>query len=234
MDYRETDLGKLSLRQRRELALGVDVFEIKLGEEFLMSSLFTDSEIALARLGLGWCDGDVLNVLLGGLGLGYTASAVLEDPRVGSLLVVDALEAVFEWHEMGILPLGGVVSEDPRTRFVLGDFFDHAASDDGFDPKVSGRFSDVILVDIDHSPEALLHPGNESFYQAEGLERLASHLSPGGVFGLWSNDPPDDEFTARLASGFQEARAKPVVFFNPLRDRNVTQTIYLARRGAGP
>ena len=52
LDYRPTPIGALSLRRRRELKLGVDVFEIKLGDEFLMSSLFTASEIALARLGL--------------------------------------------------------------------------------------------------------------------------------------------------------------------------------------
>ena len=52
LDYRPTPIGALSLRRRRELSLGVDVFEIKLGDEYLMSSLFTASEIALARLGL--------------------------------------------------------------------------------------------------------------------------------------------------------------------------------------
>jgi hypothetical protein len=52
LDYRPTPIGALSLRRRRELSLGVDVFEIKLGDKYLMSSLFTASEIALARLGL--------------------------------------------------------------------------------------------------------------------------------------------------------------------------------------
>jgi hypothetical protein len=52
LDYRPTPIGALSLRRRREFSLGVDVFEIKLGDEYLMSSLFTASEIALARLGL--------------------------------------------------------------------------------------------------------------------------------------------------------------------------------------
>ena len=46
LDYRPTPIGALSLRRRRELKLVVDVFEIKLGDEFLMSSLFTASEIA--------------------------------------------------------------------------------------------------------------------------------------------------------------------------------------------
>ena len=106
LDYRETPIGALSLRRRRELSLGVDVFEIKLGDEFLMSSLFTASEIELAKLGLAELSEAGLEVVVGGLGLGYTAQAVLEHAPVGALLVVDALEAVIDWHRDGLLPLG--------------------------------------------------------------------------------------------------------------------------------
>jgi hypothetical protein len=67
LDYRSTPIGALSLRRRRELSLGVDVFEIKLGDEYLMSSLFTASEIALARLGLAELSGADLDVVVGGL-----------------------------------------------------------------------------------------------------------------------------------------------------------------------
>jgi len=68
LDYRPTPIGALSLRRRRELKLGVDVFEIKLGDEFLMSSLFTASEIALARLGLAELSEHGLDVVVGGWG----------------------------------------------------------------------------------------------------------------------------------------------------------------------
>ena len=236
LDYRPTPIGALSLRRRRELTLDTDVFEIKLGEEFLMSSLFTASEIALARLGLADLgDGD-LDVVVGGLGLGYTARAVLEHDTVRSLIVVETLDAVIDWHETGLLPLGPGLTADPRSRFVHGDFFALAASDEGFDPDRPSRRFDAILVDIDHSPEFFLDPGNAGFYQPEGLRRVAAHLRPGGVFGLWSNDRPDDAFTARLGDVFAEARAEPVTFHNPLQNREATQTVYLARRspdGAG-
>jgi spermidine synthase len=229
LDYRATPIGALSLRRRRELTLGVDVFEIKLGEEHLMSSLFTASEIALARLGLADLHGGDLDVVVGGLGLGYTARAVLEHPQVASLIVVEALEAVIGWHRQGLLPLGPGLCGDPRCRFVQGDFFAMAASDAGFAPGTPGRRFHAILVDIDHSPEALLAPQNAAFYQPEGLRRLAAHLHPEGVFGLWSNERPDDAFTARLGSVFAEARAERVTFHNPLQNRPFTQTIYLAR-----
>ncbi len=232
LDYRDTPIGALSLRRRRELRLGVDVFEIKLGDEFLMSSLFTASEIALADLGLADLPGPGLNVVVGGLGLGYTAQAVLAHGQVASLLVVDALDAVIDWHRKGMVPLGHELSGDPRCRFVQGDFFKLAASEEGFDPDAPGRRFDAVLVDIDHSPEALLDAGNAAFYGEAGLKRLTAHLAPGGVFGLWSNDLPDPAFTARLASVFDKARAEEVTFHNPLQDRPFTQTVYLGSQRA--
>jgi spermidine synthase len=232
LDYRPTPIGALSLRRRRELSLDVDVFEIKLGEEFLMSSLFTASEIALARLGLAELEGQDLDVVVGGLGLGYTANAVLGHDKVGSLIVVDALEAVIDWHQTGLLPLGPELTADARCRLVHGDFFALAASEDGFDPDSPKRRFDAILVDIDHSPDFLLDPQNAAFYTPDGLRRLATHLKPGGVFGLWSNDQSDAAFTARLAEVFASAHAEPVMFHNPIQDREATQTIYLARTKA--
>jgi spermidine synthase len=229
LDYRPTPVGALSLRRRRELSLGVDVFEIKLGDDYLMSSLFTASEVALARLGLAELSGTDLDVLVGGLGLGYTAKAVLECEAVKSLVIVEALDAVIDWHERGVLPLGPTLTADPRSKFVLGDFFALAASRNGFDPGRPARRFDAILVDIDHSPNFLLDPQNAAFYQPAGLQRLAAHLLPGGVFGLWSNEVPDDAFTQRLAAVFAVARAERVTFHNPLQDREFTQTIYLAR-----
>lgn len=229
LGYRTTPIGIVSLRRRRELRLDVDVLEIKLDDEFLMSSLFTVSEIALARLGIAALTGSGRDIVVGGLGLGYTANAVLEHADVSSLLVVEMLDAVIDWHREGLLPLGVRLTADPRCSFVHGDFFALAAAGEGFDAEVPGRRFDAILVDIDHSPVALLDARSTSFYRPEGLRQLATHLQPGGVFGLWSNDKPDEAFTARLAAVFAEAWAAPVTFDNPLQDRSFTQTVYLAR-----
>jgi spermidine synthase len=234
LDYRLTPIGALSLRRRRELSLGVDVFEIKLGNEYLMSSLFTASEIALARLGLAELSRAGLDVVVGGLGLGYTAQAVLQHEGVKYLLVVEAMDAVINWHETGMLPLGPVLTKDPRCRFVPGDFFALADSKEGFDPDEPARRFDAILVDIDHSPSLLLNSRNTAFYQPEGLKRLSFHLHPGGIFGLWSNELPDEAFTRRLSAVFAEARAERVTFHNPLQNREFTQTIYLAKTEGAP
>ena len=83
LDYQETPLGAISLRRRAEPRLeGEILYEVKLGDEFLMSSLFTSAEVQLARLGLAALDGTDLDIVVGGLGLGYTAVAALEDPSV--------------------------------------------------------------------------------------------------------------------------------------------------------
>lgn len=231
LDWQQTPIGEVSLRRRRDPSLDVEVYEVKLGDEYLMSSLFTVAEVELARLGLTGLPAGPLDVVVGGLGLGYTAHAVLDDPRVGSLIVVDYLEAVIGWHRQHLLPLSAALTGDPRCTLTHGDFFALTAGDTGYDLAAPGRRFDAVLVDIDHSPQHLLHPGNGGFYTAAGLRHLAAHLRPGGVFGLWSNDPPDDAFTATLAEVFADARAEVVAFDNPLQRRQSTNTVYVARTG---
>ncbi|SMC80524.1 spermidine synthase [Lentzea albidocapillata] len=230
LDYRQTPLGELSLRRRLEPGTGREIHEIKLNEEFLMSSLFTVAEVELAHLALAELSGDSLNVVVGGLGLGYTAQTVLEHSNVGSLLVVDALGEVIEWHQQGLIPAGRTLAADERCQLVHGDFFALTRSGEGFDAAAPGRLFDAIVVDIDHSPRHLLHPSNADFYTAEGAQRLAALLTPGGVFALWSNDPPEDEYAATLATVFTDVRAEVVTFPNPLQERDSTNTVYLARR----
>ena len=231
LDYRQTPLGELTLRRRRVAALGgLDVYEVKLGDAFLMSSLFHEVEEALADLGLAGLDAPELEVVVGGLGLGYTARAALKHPAVRSLVVVAALDAVGEWPERGLVPLGPELTGDPRCRFVLGDFFALAASPGpGFDPARPERKFHAVLLDIDHSPRHLLHPRHGAFYEPAGLRQLAARLHPGGVFALWSDDPPDAAFLAVLRGVFGAADAHVVSFHNPLLERESSSTVYVAR-----
>ncbi|MGM1063325.1 spermidine synthase [Saccharothrix sp. Mg75] len=226
LDFRRTPLGDLVLRRRWDPTFDREVHEIKLDDEFLMSSLFTVSEVELARLALEGRSAP-LDVVVGGLGLGYTARTVLENPAVRSLLVVDALGEVIDWHRGGLLPGGRELAGDPRCTLLHGDFF-ALSRGDGFDPEVPDRLFHAVVVDIDHSPRHLLHPDNADFYQPGGVARVAARLHPGGVFALWSNDPPDDDYTAVLADVFAEVRAEVVRFPNPLQQREATATVYLA------
>src|SRR5205814_9598537 len=185
-DWRGRDGG--GLRQRRWLNPGprIEGDEVRLGGGFFMSSLLTVAESEVGRLALAELAADGLDVVVGGLGLGYTARAVLEDPRVRSLTVVEALAEVIDWHERELLPLADQLTSDRRSRLVHGDFFAMAGAA-GFDPEVPGRRVHAIVVDIDHSPRHVLHPGHASFYTPEGLRRVPGHLHPGGVLALWSN-----------------------------------------------
>ncbi|MEM5515428.1 spermidine synthase [Henriciella sp. AS95] len=230
LDYQVTPIGAVSLRRRHILSLKQDVWEVLLGDEHLMSSLFTASEIALAKLGLaalgeapeqGW------DVVVGGLGLGYTAAAVLENPNVRTLEVVDFLAPVIEWHEQRLVPLDPPLLDDERCTLRQADFFELAASDQGF-----GAPKDAILIDIDHTPDWLLDERSGSFYSEDGLAKLARHLKPGGVMGLWSDAREDEAFTARMANVFESAWSEPVTFHNPLQDNTFTQTVYLAGKAS--
>ena len=232
LDYCPTPLGALSLRRRMQLPVGVEVFEVKLDEAFLMSSLFTQGEIALARLGLAGLGDGPLDVVVGGLGLGYTAQAVLEHAAVHSVVVVEAVEAVVQWHRRGLVPLGPVLTADTRCTLLNADFFARVADSNGIDPAQPGKRFDAILVDIDHSPRALLNERHQWFYQRDGLRRLAMHLQPHGVFALWSNDPPDEDFLTALRPVFSAAQAHVVRFHNPLQNREASNTVYVARAPA--
>jgi spermidine synthase len=227
LDYCNTPMGEITLRRRIEPSLRVEVYEVKLGDEFLMSSLFTAGEVALARLALAACDAGPLDVAVGGLGLGYTARAVLDHVAVRSLLVVEALPVVIDWHRRGLVPLGAGLSADSRCEFLAGDFYARVKSI-GLDPRVPDKRFHAILLDIDHSPRHVLHPDHAAFYSPDGLRRLAAHLQPRGVFGLWSNDPPDETFRAILAGVFSSAQAHVVEFHNPLQDREARNTVYLS------
>lgn len=224
LDFQQTPMGELFLRRRVEPTLGVDVYEVKLGDEYLMSSLFTEAEEQLAHLGLAATSGENLSVLVGGLGLGYTAIAALEHPSVESLVVVDALPAVIEWHERGLLPVSAQLTGDPRTTFVLDDFFDLMRRDLAAD----APSYDAILLDVDHSPRHSLATGHADLYTPDGLRRLARHLRDGGVFALWSDDPPDDDFMADLGTVFGTTEAHVVEFANPLTGGTSTNTVYVA------
>jgi spermidine synthase len=195
-----------------------------------MSSLFTTVEIALANLGLAELGAGPLDVVVGGLGLGYTAVAALEHESVRSLLVVDALEPVIEWHQRGLVPNGARLTRDPRCRFIHADFFALASNPDlGFDPTQPNRRFHAILLDIDHSPQNLLHPRHAAFYTPTGLRALAAQLLPGGIFAMWSDAAPDDAFLAILREVFATAQSQVVTFPNPLLESHSSSTVYVAR-----
>lgn len=227
LGYQPTPLGDLTLRRRTEPLLNnQEILEVKLGDEYLMSSLFTKSERQLATLGLAGLEGE-LDVVIGGLGLGYTAAETLKNKKVSRLLVIDLFQTVIDWHRDGLVPLGKVLTEDTRCELRQGDFFELART--GFDNATPERKFDAVLVDIDHTPEHLLNPTNMSLYTSEGLTSVRRQIKPGGSFALWSDDPASDDFTERLGDVFGSATAYNVEFPNPYTNSMSVNSVYVAR-----
>jgi spermidine synthase len=220
--WEDTPLGPLCLRQRELLsAPGTVVTEVTLGHQFLMSSLHTDSERALARVALEMHGGTGLRVLVGGLGLGYTAHAALASERVARVEAVELLSQVMDWLEGDLLPLSSELKADPRFRTVQGDVYARLAG------PPAERY-DLILIDVDHSPDDRLDQGTGFFYTEEGLRRARRHLAPGGVLGVWSY-AESSPFSRSLRAVFDEVRTEPVTFYVAMVEEERTDWLFFAR-----
>ncbi len=232
LDFESTPLGEISLRRRTEPRLdNTLIYEVKLGDEFLMSSLFVEAEEQLTKLALaaleanGYKDG--LNIVVGGLGLGYTALTALNDDRVTELRTIDVMAAVIRWHQQGILPIGDVLARDAKSTLIHGDFF--AVATDDQPGLLDDRPVHGIFLDIDHSPSHWLNDVNSSFYSPASLAKMKAKILPNGVFGLWSNELPDPNFTELLNSVFAHTDEHVVRFPNPYSGSESINSVYICR-----
>lgn len=217
-----TSLGLLLLRRRELLSQpGVIVTEVTLDHEFLMSSYVTVSERALAGSALALHSGNAFSVLVGGLGLGYTAHAALADARVEQVEVVELLPEVIRWVDAGLVPLADELRSEPRLRIVEGDVYARLSA-----PPKGGY--DLILIDVDHSPAERLGSTSAAFYTEPGLVRAKQHLAPGGVLGVWSY-AEHSPFRKALEAVFDDVRAEPVTVVNDLVDEEQTDWLFFAR-----
>jgi spermidine synthase len=220
--YETTPLGDLCLRRRELLSRpGTVITEITLDLQLLMSSYITVSERALAEEALARHPGQGLSVLVGGLGLGYTAAAVLESDRVQQVEVVELFSAVVGFLQEGLVPLSEELLADSRFGVREGDAY-AALSERSEEPW------DLVLIDIDHSPEDHLGPGNESFYTESGLTRAKQHLAPGGILAVWSY-AESSPFVDALRAAFAVVEIVPVKYVNDLVDEEHTDWLFLAR-----
>ena len=220
--WEQTELGTLCLRRRELLCEpGTIITEVTLNNEFLMSSYLTASERALSDIALQMHAGSDLRVLVGGLGLGYTARAALGSDRVSTCEVVECLPQVINWLEQGLVPLSNELNAEHRLNVTGGDVYQQLAAR----PR---RQHDLILIDVDHSPDDNLDAANGAFYTADGLRRAKLHLAGDGLLGVWSY-AENSSFADAMRDVFDEVRIEPVTVFNNLINEQQTDWLFFAR-----
>ena len=178
-------------------------FAIRIGGRELMNSAIPTSEMLLAEIGTQ-AKNSPKKFLVGGLGLGFTLKRLLEvAPADATITVVELLPVLVEWNRTHLATLNGGSLADPRVKVVVGDVRTHIFTG------TPGTY-DVILLDVDNGPSAMVSEDNEKIYSGRGLQRILQRLPKGGRLAVWSASI-DVRFTARMErAGFdvETVRAK--------------------------
>ncbi|HSS68539.1 MAG TPA: hypothetical protein VLK34_08300 [Nocardioidaceae bacterium] len=223
-----SERGELTLLRRPDGAL-----ELRVNGLFAMDTAETSSERLLASATIDVTVRDrpeadtPLRVLVGGLGLGFTVAALLDDPRVERVVVVEIEADLVRWHRSGVVPpprgesagTDGGLLDDPRLDVVVGDVR-------GVIAEQSRSAYDVVLLDVDNGPGFLLYDANAEIYREPFLRECAAGLRPGGAVAIWSASEATTLATAMGAVfATTDVRAVPVT----LNDRQTHYHLYVGR-----
>ncbi len=192
LDSAKVPGGREELRLKRR---GSE-FSIMLGANELMNSRLSGSEEALARLACARIgDRRGATILIGGLGMGFTLRAALDELALDARVVVaELVPSVVAWARGPMAELFAGSLDDPRVNVREADVADLIGSGKGV--------YDAILLDVDNGPDGLSRSANDRLYDMQGLAAARAALEPGGVLAIWSSHP-DSGFAARLRqSGF--------------------------------
>lgn len=218
-----SERGEIVLRERHDDEdAGTAVIELRVNGVYVMDSLETSTEEALALTALERVE-DPRSVVVAGLGLGYTAHAVLTDARVERLAVVEIEEALVEWMRDGTVPHGPAFLADQRVKVVTADIRQAVA-------EAMQRY-DLVLLDVDNGPGHLVLDSNATVYEAPFLQDVRSLLRPGGAVAVWSSAQAPELYDA-MAGVFGEVEPIPIEV--DLQGRAEQYWLYLARRQAPP
>ena len=181
LEQAETERGELVLRRRRGPS-NEAIYEIISNGCFLMASTNAFSAEQLALLTLRPLEGrSSLQVLIGGLGIGYTLRAALTHPDVAQVTVVEVEPLVVDWARTHLAHLNRNALGDARVTVRVGDLAHHLAT-------AEDRY-DAILLDVDNGPGWLVFEENAALYAAPTLRRIRQLLTAGGVLGVWAAEP---------------------------------------------
>jgi spermidine synthase len=178
----ESGRGEVVLRRRIE-EHSADALELRVNGVFVMDTKETSSEIELAAAALALV-ADPRNVVVGGLGLGFTTQRVLADHRVERVMVVEIESALVGWMRDGTIPHGPALLADRRVHVVNADL--------GMAVAEATSTYDLVLLDVDNGPGFLVYETNAGIYEREFLASARRILNPGGALVVWSANPAPD------------------------------------------
>jgi spermidine synthase len=218
----ESERGEIVLRERRAPDAETEpggVLELRVNGVFVMDTEETTTEQALASTALALVERP-RDVLVGGLGLGFTVHAVLADRRVQRLVVVELEDAVVQWMRDGTVPHGPSYLADERLSVVTADLRVAIA-------EATAESYDLVLLDVDNGPGHLVHEDNATVYEQPFLTLVRAALRPGGAVVIWSADQ-SPALQAALEQVF--GNAAPTPFDVALQSRDEHYWLYLSRR----
>ena len=210
----ESERGEIVLLRRDTGAL-----ELRVNGVFVMDTVETSTEQALAEAALAVVD-EPRAVLVGGLGLGFTAHAVLADPRVEKVAVVEIEDAIVGWMRDATVPHGPAFLADERLTIVVADVRAAVA-------EATPASYDLVLLDVDNGPGYLVHDSNSEVYAVPIRRQLHDLLRPGGALVVWSA-APDRALGEAVEQVF--GAVAPVPFDVQLQGRAEQYWLYQARR----
>jgi spermidine synthase len=220
----ESERGEIVLRERRDPHAGPAapvVLELRVNGVFVMDTRETTSEKALASTALGQVDSP-RNVVVGGLGLGFTMHEVLADQRVERLVVVEIEDALVRWMRDGTVPHGPSYLADQRISVMTADIRVAMA-------EATPAAYDLVLLDVDNGPGFLVYDANAAVYEHEFLAQTRACLRPGGALVVWSA-AESAELQQTMREVFGSVVAIP--YDVTLQTREEHYWIYLARTPA--
>ena len=178
-------------------------YSINIGGQELMHSRANASECLLGSLGMARLKKKAVSrVLIGGLGLGFTLSNVLKVAEPQSRVeVVELFPEVIEWNRTHLQVLNGSLLDDPRVQINVADVVSVIR-------KAQPESYDVILLDVDNGPVAMVDKNNRFLYSKSGLGTIRHILRPGGRVVFWSAGP-DVLFERRLQKAGFQVKAEP-------------------------